>query len=99
MWVLRSGGSLEKIYHENTRLPVGGGRRIASANQHEVHLIEPLLDHAIVLQAETLPRVYDKAADSDALRDAWMKRASVDLFLSLLTGQTLATLALCSTLG
>jgi len=43
---------------------------IAGADRHEAQLIEPLLDRAVVgLPAERRQLVYDKAADSDELRD------------------------------
>jgi transposase len=43
---------------------------IAPADQHEAQLIEPLLNRAVVgLPTRRLPLVYDKAADSDGLRD------------------------------
>lgn len=52
---------------------------IAAANQHEVHLIEPLLDRAVVsLPAQRPPLVYDKAADSDKLRDR-LEEAGIEL--------------------
>jgi len=44
---------------------------IAGAVEHEVNLIEPLLDEAVVHEAFWQPThlVYDKLADSDALRE------------------------------
>lgn len=52
---------------------------IAGADRHEAQLIEPLLDRAVIgLPARRLPLVYDKAADSDALRDR-LEEAGIDL--------------------
>ena len=52
---------------------------IAGADRHEAQLVEPLLDRAVVgLPAERLPLVYDKAADSDELRDR-LQQAGFDL--------------------
>ena len=48
----------------------------APADQHEARLIAPLLDRVVVdLPRSRLPLVYDKAADSDELRDRLQETA------------------------
>jgi transposase len=51
---------------------------IASANQAEVNLIEPLLNSAATAHVPEV-LVYDKAADCDALRDRLLDERGVDL--------------------
>lgn len=51
---------------------------IASANEHEVRHLERLLDHAVVTLPDEFRLLYDKAADSDPLRERLTKRG-VDL--------------------
>jgi len=51
---------------------------MAPANQHEVHLIEPLPDRAVVdLPAQRLPLVYDKAAAATTSATVWTRLASI----------------------
>ena len=47
---------------------------IAPANDHEVRHIERLVDSAVVELPAQLRLIYDKAADSDALRDRLAER-------------------------
>jgi transposase len=59
------------VLSDDSGLPLGA--LIASASPHEVTLIESLLDHRSL---QRLPRhlVYDRAADSDHLRERLRKR-------------------------
>ena len=51
---------------------------IAAADEHESRHIEPLLDAAVVALPDPTRLVYDKAADSDRLRER-LRRRGVDL--------------------
>jgi IS5 family transposase len=50
------------------------GAIIAPANEHEVRHIERLVDSAVVSLPEQSRLIYDKAADSDTLRDRLAER-------------------------
>ena len=60
-------GTTALVLMDGSQTPLG--IVLAPANEHEVQHIERLVDSAVVRLPEDIPLVYDKAADSDGLRD------------------------------
>jgi transposase len=69
-------GTKVELVSEGTGLPIAA--TIAAANISETKLIEPALDAIVVDFVQPDRMLYDKAADSDALRDRLEERG-IDL--------------------
>jgi transposase len=65
-------GTTALVLMDGRQTPLGA--IIAPANEHEVRHIERLVDSAVVDLPEQSRLIYDKAADSDALRDRLAER-------------------------